>query len=486
MVADTLDETDKAFTVTLTDSSIDLGSPSAATVTVADDDAGGVIQLAAAALSISEKTATATITVARTGGLASGVTVDYAASGGTATAEADYTLAPGTLSFAAGQATRTFTVAIIDEPLGEGNETFAVTLSEPTGGATLGARSTQTVTIVDDDAYVQLSSTTYSVTEGGKATITVRRVNSTQGGVTVGYATSDGSAGSGDYTSTSGTLTFTSGQIEKTFTVATTGDSDSETVETVNLALTAGSIGLGIPSTATLGIADDDSGGLVAMAVARLSVAEAATSVNVSVRRTGLLTRVATVDYATANAGATDGEDYQAATGTLTFLAGQASNTIALRLLPDSKDEGSESLTLTLSNPTPAPGTTLGALTQTTVTINDDDTAGAIQLSAGDWSLLEAGGTVNLTVTRSGGAAGEATVAYTASDGSARVGEDYLAASGTLTFGTGQTTQTIPLTLVDDAVNEPDETVLVTLSAFGGGASPGAQTSARLWIVNDD
>lgn len=108
---------------------------------------------------------------------------------------------------------------------------------------------------------VQFSSSSYNVNEGaGSATTTVTLSAASAQTVTVDYATSDGIATApSDYSSASGTLTFSPGQTSKTFSVSITNDSVVESDETVYLTLSNPSNAtLGI-STATLTIEDDDS-----------------------------------------------------------------------------------------------------------------------------------------------------------------------------------------------------------------------------------
>jgi hypothetical protein len=77
--------------------------------------------------------------------------VDYSTSDDTATSGEDYVASSGTLSFAAGQTGKTFIVPIINDGTDEPNETINLSLSNPTGGASLGPRSTAILTITDND-----------------------------------------------------------------------------------------------------------------------------------------------------------------------------------------------------------------------------------------------------------------------------------------------------------------------------------------------
>jgi parallel beta-helix repeat protein len=113
----------------------------------------GTIQLTATSTSVGEGGSIVTITATRTGGSDGAVSVSFSTGDGTAQSPADYTGTFGTLSWADGDtAPKSFNVAIIDDAVIEPNETFSVTISNPQGGATLGAAATEVVTIVDDDA----------------------------------------------------------------------------------------------------------------------------------------------------------------------------------------------------------------------------------------------------------------------------------------------------------------------------------------------
>jgi hypothetical protein len=131
----------------------DLGPNSVAVLGIGDDGASGPLVLTSTSYSVGEADAVVTITVTRSGGSLGGpVTVDYATSGGTATAGSDYADASGTLTLGPGEASKSFTVPVTSDSTHEGDETFQVALSNAAGGASLGSPAGATVTITDDDA----------------------------------------------------------------------------------------------------------------------------------------------------------------------------------------------------------------------------------------------------------------------------------------------------------------------------------------------
>jgi hypothetical protein len=107
----------------------------------------GTLAFSSAAYSAREDAGSVTITVTRAGGSAGAVTVNYATSNGTAKAGVDYVAAAGTLTFAAGQVSQTFTIHILNNPQAGSATTVNLTLSGPGGGAALGSPATAVLTI---------------------------------------------------------------------------------------------------------------------------------------------------------------------------------------------------------------------------------------------------------------------------------------------------------------------------------------------------
>jgi hypothetical protein len=112
--------------------------------------ATATIQFSAADYPVSENAGSVVVTVTRAGDTSGAANVDYATSNGTASDRSDYVAASGRLSFAAGEASKTFPIFIVDDAYVEGNQTINLSLSNPSG-ATLGGQSSATVTINDND-----------------------------------------------------------------------------------------------------------------------------------------------------------------------------------------------------------------------------------------------------------------------------------------------------------------------------------------------
>jgi hypothetical protein len=109
------------------------------------------LQFSATNYDVSESDISVVITVNRAGDTTGTSTVEFSSSNGTASQLRDYEVANGTLTFTAGQTSRTFRVLIVDDVFAEGNETVNLTLGNPING-TVVAPVTSTVTIIDNDS----------------------------------------------------------------------------------------------------------------------------------------------------------------------------------------------------------------------------------------------------------------------------------------------------------------------------------------------
>jgi hypothetical protein len=333
---------------------------------------------------------------------------------------------------------------------------------------------------------VDFSTGAYSVGEAaGSATITVTLSKASDDTVTVDWATSDGTATAGeDYVADGDTLTFDPGDTEETFSVDVTSDEESEGDETVVLTLSnAGGATIGPISLATLTIEDDDEPPpTVDFSEESYSVSEGAGTATITVILSREPDAPVTVDWATSDGTATAGEDYVAASDTLTFDVGETEGTFSVDITPDEETEEDETIVLTLSD---ASGATIGPISPATLVIEDDDElTPTVDFSQEAYSVSESAGTAVITVTLNRELDHAVIVDCSTSEGTATAGEDYVDAIDTLIFEVGDTERTFPVYITSDEETEGDETVILTLSDVSG-ASIGPNSPATLTIEDD-
>jgi len=379
-----------------------------------------------ATYSVGEADVAATITVSRTGNTSGSVTVDFATADGSAAADADYTATNGTLFFADGEASQTFSVPILEDGLVEGDETILLTLSGA-NGADLGAMSEAQLTITDNDSndvawindalpagaipggswnWVSTDPAPYSGGLAHQSTLAAGFhqhyfTNATPLPVQTGdtlyayiYLDPDNppsevmlswyAGGGWDHNAYWGADLINVG-INGTNSRRYMGPLPP-TGQWVRLEVPASAVGLegaaitGMAFSLYDGRATWDTTGStsnplltqVAFSDATYSVDETGVAATVTVSRTGSTSGSATVDYATADGSAAAGVDYTAANGTLIFADGEASQTFSVPILEDGLVEGDETILLTLSG---ASGADLGAMSEAQLTITDNDSA---------------------------------------------------------------------------------------------------------------
>ena len=188
------------------------------------------------------------------------------------------------------------------------------------------------------------------------------------------------------------------------------------------------------------------------------------------------------IGYRTENGSATEPNDYQSNSGTVTIAAGETTQSFTISIVSDTQPEEDESFNIILSRPQDS---TLETIT-IKVTIEDDDAFPALQV--GDINTITEGdsGTTAavFNITLSTSSSNAVTVDYATSDGTASAPGDYLSKNGTLSFAPGETSKTVTVDVVGDTTPEQDEKFSLTLSNPGNASLNDAIGMAT--IVNDD
>ena len=372
----------------------------------------------------------------------------------------------------------TFTVMPEDDEVLEFDEVIHIT-GEAAGLTVEGTG----VRLLDDDSDLVFDIDPATDTEGaGHLAFPAGISHEAAMTVEIYYATVDNSASSeGDYEEASGWLAFSPGETDQSIQIAVVDDATYEHEERFGLLVVAwrigGSEGLFRPDSGQYGtILDDDDPPL-----AKVAAAEAAegASLRFEVKLQGESAVPAELEYSTSDGSASAGDDYQAASGKLYFDPGVDTQEIAVSTLDDNVVEGDETLVLTLTSATEAKLDPSG--TTAPGTIRDNDTA---SLSARDATAVESAGEMALRLTLSAVNTQPVMVNYATADGSATEGEDYTAATGTVTFAAGQTATTVRIALLDDDRAESDETFRLELSGAMNAALGRASAEGR--IEDDD
>jgi hypothetical protein len=214
---------------------------------------------------VKEGTPTRTLTVRRTGSLASAVSFDYGTQSGSA-GGTDYLPKEGRVVIPAGRSKVTLSIPIRNDSLAEDEEDFGVELSNPSEGAFLGVNKSALAIIQDDDdpGTIVLARDSFQVTEGSRAlTVKIPLLRTGKAplasGVTVTLAAIAGTALPGeDYTEVNQVVTFPAGATRAFATVTILPDAIDESDESfaVMLVGTSGGGRLGARTNATILVKD--------------------------------------------------------------------------------------------------------------------------------------------------------------------------------------------------------------------------------------
>ena len=433
------------------------------------------------------------------------------------------TVSPETLKFGpaadsgnnvfAWNAPQTVTVTGVDDAAADHDQGYTITVaaaSSGTGGDPLYNDNNKVPNVTlsglnldDDSPRVSLALTAPSINESGDGNSTTVRakLDTTSAAVTtITLTTPAGTTLSGT------TLTIDAGEFDSvnadvaahrqvTITATDNTTDAPDLVTTVSGSATnTSSLGVSGPVDVLLTIVDDDAAptvGIDSPSVTEGNTGEADLDFTVSLSAAS--GKQVTVNYAVdgADAGtATSGADYEALTaGTLTFAPGETSKTVTVKVTGDTADEADETVRVTLSDPVNA---TLDVTKTTGVgTITDDDAAPTVGIDSPSVSEGNSGAAdLDFTVSLSAASGRQVTVKYALDStdaGTATSGTDYTAVTETtLTFAAGDTSKTVTVSVTGDVVDEPNETVKLTLSGPTNATLDATKTTGTGTITDDD
>lgn len=360
-----------------------VGFVSDAELTILDDDFDfGTVDIASTNFFVSESDSEAVITVVRSGGDSGLVTVQYSTTTGTALAGSDYLHLTNTLTFLPGVKSATVRVPILNDTSVEFDEYFNFSISNPNGGATLGSKTSALVVIHDDDLGVGSVAFTTNAFNFDEDSMTVMleltRSSGSAGTVSVDVSTADGTASSGTHYNAlvAETVTFIDGQLTAFVPITIQGNSipDGDVFFNVVIDNPVGG-GIGITSSATVTMVNNDSYGQLQFSASGYAVNEQSKTIEITVVRYGGSQGEIMVNYATAPApfDTASQSDFVGNNGTLTFGDGVTSQSFTVTISDDAILEGDEKIALDISSPVPAGQGILGNIQTAIITIIDDE-----------------------------------------------------------------------------------------------------------------
>ncbi len=407
--------------------------------------------------------------------------LSYKTIDGTAQGGLDYESLEDVLKFsgAAGE-TKEIVVQIKGDVLVEGNETFSVALGEFTNtdkkDFLLTDGSPQEIVIIDDEAATLTLSGSAEKEEGDSGTVEYKfpvvLSEAIPGGFSIEYFTSDQTAtvADADYVDNDGVLDFegTAGE-EKVITVIVNGDINAESNEifTVSLGDVKGSGSLDnltIVGNPQSGVILNDDGGVFFIdlgatgavysefdAVAKIPVTFSGDDLTVETK----------IDFAVTAGTATDGEDFTAVSGTLTFAPGEKTQFIEVPILDDDIEEESETFVVTISNPT---GFAIGNPATAEITIVDDEGSATISLASSIIQGDESADSIPVEIKLDRPLGFDTSVNVKTSDGSAKAGQDYTGIDETVVIAKGESSVIVNIPILPDTIYERNEDLTLVLS----------------------
>ena len=420
------------------------------------------------------------------------ITIPVVVAAGT-TAGSDEYSEPPSLTFAAGESTKTFTFAVHQDAADDDDEFVKLAFGALPDGVSAAAKAETTVNINDDDdphVVIRFDSDSYSVVEGGSVEVSLSLRPDPERSVTIPLkAPDEGGASTGDYGAPS-SVTFNSGETTKAITFTATDDNIDDDDESVTLEFgeLPHRVEKGDPgeTKTTIAILDNDVPRVSVMFVqANYTVAEGSPE-DIRVELTADPERTVEIPLNRVELGGATDADYSGVPASVTFNSGETKQAIPFFAIDDGENDDGEAVRLSFGA-LPDDVTARG-ITRTDIGITDDDLPDvAVSFDEDDYNVAE-GDSVFVTLTLNADPERTVTIPIVVTErGGADEREgDYSLSADHVTFESGETTMRLTLSAGDDRDDDNDESVRLTFGALPTGVTAGDERATTVAIMDND
>ena len=416
------------------------------------------------------------------------VTIPLTTTNQSGATSADYSGVPAGVTFQSGDTEKSFTFTAVQDTVNDDGESVKLGFGALPAGVTVGARSEATVSIADNDdpaVTVGFEQSSYTVAEGGSFTVKVQLNMNPERTVTIPLTrTHRGGASSSDYSGVPASVTFQSGDTEKSFTFTATQDTVDDDDEGVRLGFSTlpAKVTAGTTPRATVSITDDDDPAVtVRFELADYSVAEGDT-VDVKVRLNVAPERTVTIPLTTTNEAGASSSDYSGVPSSVTFQGGDTERSFTFTAALDSVQDDAERVKLGFG-PLPA-RVTAGARDAATVVITDDDApAITVGFERRSYTVAE-GDNVAVRVKLNKNPERTVTIPLTTINQRGATSGDYSGVPASVTFQSGQTVRSFTFTAALDSVEDDGERVKIGFSTLPAKVTLGTTNEATVSITD--
>ena len=499
-------ETSKSFTFTTVDDSADddgesltlsfgtlppavnPGSPATATVNITDVPAV-TVSYEQSSYTVSEGSSV-TVKVTLSADPERTVPITIARTNQGSTSNADYSGVPTSLTFNSGDTEKSFTFTAADDSADDDGESVKLAFDSLPTGVSAGTNSETTVNITDTDVSavtVSYEQSSYTVSEGSNVVIKVTLNADPERTVPITIArTNQGSTSNADYSGVPTSLTFNSGDTEKSFTFTAADDSADDDGESVKLAFDSLPTGVsaGTNSETTVNITDTDvSAVTVSYEQSSYTVSEGS-NVVIKVTLNADPERTVPITIARTNQGSTSNADYSGVPTSLTFNSGDTEKSFTFTAADDSADDDGESVKLAFDSlPT---GVSAGTNSETTVNITDTDVpAVTVSYEQSSYTVSE-GSNVVIKVTLNADPERTVPITIARTNQGSTSNADYSGVPTSLTFNSGDTEKSFTFTAADDSADDDGESVKLAFDSLPTGVSAGTNSETTVNITDTD